>query len=376
MKRRAFLRAGAAAALAAPGRRGPRHRPVRAGDQMAPDLQLSQVARHDLRRRADAVPLRRRGDRQQVPDPAVRRRRAGAQPAGPRRRHQRLRSSAPTRRPTSTSARTRRSASAPACRSASTAATSSRGGPSPAAPTSSTPRSRSSTPTASRPATPARKWAAGSSKEIDSVDDLKGLQLPHQRHGRPGAGTARRGAAADRRTPTSIAALERGTIDAAEFICPHDDEKLGLAKVAKYNYYPCWWESSGMLHLVVNLESGTRCRSPTRRSLARACDAANTWMLAKYDAVNAAGAQAPDRRRRRPQAVPAAGDGGLLQGHQRALRRARRPRTPHFKKALELGQCLPQGAAALVADRRPRLRQLHASARAAAHESARFTWRR
>ena len=77
-----------------------------------------------------------------------------------------------------------------------------------------------------------------------------------------------------------------GTIDAAEFICPHDDEKLGLAKVAKYNHYPCWWESGGMVHLVVNLEKWNALPKSYQAIVARACDAANAWMLAKYDAVN------------------------------------------------------------------------------------------
>ena len=58
---------------------------------MAPHVQLPQVARHHLRHRPDPVPVYRRGERQQVPDPAVRRRRAGARPAGARRRDQRLR---------------------------------------------------------------------------------------------------------------------------------------------------------------------------------------------------------------------------------------------------------------------------------------------
>ena len=37
-------------------------------------------------------------------------------------------------------------------------------------------------------------------------------------------------------------ALEKGTIDAAEWVGPYDDEKLGFYKVAKFYYYPGWWE--------------------------------------------------------------------------------------------------------------------------------------
>ena len=90
-------------------------------------------------------------------------------------------------------------------------------------------------------------------KEINSLDDLKGLRIRVGALGGPIL--ARVGV-----VPSTIAhadvyaALENGTIDAAEFICPHDDEKLGLVRVAKFNHYPCWWESGGMVHMVVNLD--------------------------------------------------------------------------------------------------------------------------
>ena len=48
-------------------------------------------------------------------------------------------------------------------------------------------------------------------------------------------------------------ALERGTIDAAEWIGPYDDEKLGFYKVAPYYYYPGWWEGGPSLHGFINL---------------------------------------------------------------------------------------------------------------------------
>ena len=48
-------------------------------------------------------------------------------------------------------------------------------------------------------------------------------------------------------------ALEKGTIDAAEWVGPYDDEKLGFYKVAKYYYYPGWWEGTAQLSAYVNL---------------------------------------------------------------------------------------------------------------------------
>ena len=47
-------------------------------------------------------------------------------------------------------------------------------------------------------------------------------------------------------------ALEKGTIDAAEWVGPYDDEKLGFYKVAKFYYYPGWWEGGTAQHLMIN----------------------------------------------------------------------------------------------------------------------------
>ena len=122
-------------------------------------------------------------------------------------------------------------------------------------------------------------------KEITSVDDLKGLRWRISGMGGP---VLERVGVAPQQIPhfDVYAALEQGTIDVAEFICPHDDEKLGLPKLAKFNYHPCWWESGGMMHLVVNLERWNALPKSYQGIVARACDAASLWMLAKYDAVN------------------------------------------------------------------------------------------
>ena len=81
-------------------------------------------------------------------------------------------------------------------------------------------------------------------KEINTVDDLKGLKM--RIGGFAGVGLSKLGV-----VPQQIAggdiypALEKGTIDAAEWVGPYDDEKLGFYKVAKYYYYPGWWEGGG-----------------------------------------------------------------------------------------------------------------------------------
>jgi len=83
-------------------------------------------------------------------------------------------------------------------------------------------------------------------------------------------------------------ALEKGTIDAAEWVGPYDDEKLGFQKVAQFYYYPGWWEGSAMLHNFINIDKWNAL-TPTYKSVVRvASEMANTWMQSKYDAVNPA----------------------------------------------------------------------------------------
>lgn len=123
-------------------------------------------------------------------------------------------------------------------------------------------------------------------KEINSLEDLKGLKF--RIGGMGGAVLARLGV-----VPTQIAAgdifpaLEKGTIDAAEFVGPYDDEKLGLSRIARNYYYPGWWEGSAMLHLTVNLEQWNKLPKAYQAIVMQASDAAQSWMLAKYDNVNA-----------------------------------------------------------------------------------------
>jgi TRAP-type mannitol/chloroaromatic compound transport system substrate-binding protein len=81
-------------------------------------------------------------------------------------------------------------------------------------------------------------------------------------------------------------ALEKGTIDAAEWVGPYDDEKLGFYKVAKDYDYPGWWEGGAMLHAMVNLDKWNELTPAYQSILRTAAQAANTDMLAKYDALN------------------------------------------------------------------------------------------
>ena len=122
-------------------------------------------------------------------------------------------------------------------------------------------------------------------REIKEVADLQGLKM--RIGGFAGTVMAKLGV-----VPQQIAggevysALEKGTIDACEWVGPYDDEKLGFQKIAPYYYYPGWWEGGAMLHNFFNIEKWNSL-TPTYRSILTTASAmANQWMLAKYDALN------------------------------------------------------------------------------------------
>ncbi|GAA0513681.1 TRAP transporter substrate-binding protein [Pigmentiphaga daeguensis] len=124
-------------------------------------------------------------------------------------------------------------------------------------------------------------------KEIKSVEDLKGLKFRVSAFA--GAVLSRLGV-----VPQQIAggdiypALEKGTIDAAEWIGPYDDEKLGFHKVAKNYYYPGWWEGTLQVSLYVNQDAYNKLPKQYQAVLEQACAAATNDMIAKYDAENPA----------------------------------------------------------------------------------------
>jgi TRAP-type mannitol/chloroaromatic compound transport system substrate-binding protein len=123
-------------------------------------------------------------------------------------------------------------------------------------------------------------------KEINSVQDLQGLKM--RIAGMGGQIMQKLGV-----VPQVLAggdiypALERGTLDAVEFSGPYDDEKLGFVKVAKYYYYPGFWEGSAQPSVYVNLEKWNSLPANYRAILEAACAEANALCVAKYDAQNA-----------------------------------------------------------------------------------------
>jgi TRAP-type mannitol/chloroaromatic compound transport system substrate-binding protein len=122
-------------------------------------------------------------------------------------------------------------------------------------------------------------------KEIKSVEDLQGVKMRI-------AGIAGKVMAAIGAVPQQIAggdiypALEKGTIDAAEWVGPYDDEKLGFYKVAPNYYYPGWWEGGPQLTAYVNLAKWNELPKAYQSILETAAAKANVETLAKYDAAN------------------------------------------------------------------------------------------
>ena len=122
-------------------------------------------------------------------------------------------------------------------------------------------------------------------KEIKSVEDMKGLKF--RIAGIAGQVCVKLGA-----VPQQIAggeiypALEKGTIDAAEWVGPYDDQKLGFNKVAPYYYYPGWWEGGPQTSAYINLAKYNELPKAYKAILETAAARAQALMLSKYDAEN------------------------------------------------------------------------------------------
>ena len=122
-------------------------------------------------------------------------------------------------------------------------------------------------------------------KEINSVADLQGLKM--RIGGFAGKVIEKLGV-----VPQQIAAgdiypsLEKGTIDATEWVGPYDDEKLGFYKVAPYYYYPGWWEGGPAIATMINLAKWNELTPAYQAILKAGCVVANTDMLSNYDWKN------------------------------------------------------------------------------------------
>ncbi len=122
-------------------------------------------------------------------------------------------------------------------------------------------------------------------KEVKTLADLKGVKM--RIAGLGGTVFSELGV-----VPQQIAggdiypALEKGTIDAAEWVGPYDDEKLGFYKVAKNYYYPGFWESGPIIHFFVNKKEWDKLPKEYQAAFQAAAYEANVTMMAEYDHKN------------------------------------------------------------------------------------------
>ena len=122
-------------------------------------------------------------------------------------------------------------------------------------------------------------------REVKTVADLKGLKF--RIAGLAGLVLAKLGVVPQQIAAADIyPALEKGTIDAVEFVGPYDDEKIGLYKVAKYYYYPAWWEGGTQADLLVNVKAWGALPKEYQTIFEAACAEANVSIVAKHDVVN------------------------------------------------------------------------------------------
>ena len=122
-------------------------------------------------------------------------------------------------------------------------------------------------------------------KEIKTVDDLKGLKM--RIGGIAGQVLQKIGVVPQQLAGSDVyPALEKGTIDAAEWVGPYDDEKLGFNKVAPYYYYPGFWEGGPTVHAYFNLDKWNALPKHYQAALVAASTYSNNIMAARYDVVN------------------------------------------------------------------------------------------
>lgn len=122
-------------------------------------------------------------------------------------------------------------------------------------------------------------------KEINSIDDLKGLKMRFPGIGgkvlNKAGGTAVLSAGSEIYTN-----LERGVIDATDWIGPYHDYLMGFHEIAKYYYYPSWAESTGVVELIINKDVYDSLPQDLQEIIRVACYSANSTMLGKFTLKN------------------------------------------------------------------------------------------
>ena len=205
-------------------------------------------------------------------------------------------------------------------------------------------------------------------KEIKSLADVKGVKF---RIGGFGGKVLERigGVAANIPGGEIYQALEKGTIDAAEWVGPYDDEKLGFYKVAQYYAYPGWWEGGPQLDLHVNTKAYAALSAEYKAIIECAAAFAHTNMQAQYDVRNPAALKrlvgGGAKLFRFPKDMM---DAAFKEAHG-AVQRAERQQ-PGLEEDLRRLRGLSARREPVVPLHRSRLRRLHAAAEALIAASA------
>ena len=122
-------------------------------------------------------------------------------------------------------------------------------------------------------------------KEIKTVADLSGLKFCIG--GFAGRVLQKLGVVPQQLAGGDIyPALEKGTIDGAEWVGPYDDERLGFYKIAPHYYYPGWWEGGPITMAMVNLDKWNSLPKQYQSVLEQAGHFASNWIMSKYDERN------------------------------------------------------------------------------------------
>lgn len=122
-------------------------------------------------------------------------------------------------------------------------------------------------------------------KEINSVSDLQGLKM--RIPGLGGKVISKAGGSAILSAGSEIYTnLERGVIDATEWIGPYHDYMMGFYKVARYYYYPGWHEPGTNLEFFVNKGAFSKLPPDLRQIVRNAAAKVHHWMLCEFESKN------------------------------------------------------------------------------------------
>jgi TRAP-type mannitol/chloroaromatic compound transport system substrate-binding protein len=122
-------------------------------------------------------------------------------------------------------------------------------------------------------------------KEINTIADFKGLKM--RIPGLGGKVLAKAGGTAVLSSGNEIYTnLERGVIDATEWIGPYHDYMMGFHKIAKFYYSPGWHEPGSVLENMFNLKTYNELPEHLQIILETASARMNLWVISEFEAKN------------------------------------------------------------------------------------------